>query len=290
MKVRIIANPIAGGGLGKTRAEELERALKMRGAVVETCITQQAGDAKDLAGKSGVDRIAVIGGDGTLNEVVNGLIDMDVPIAILPVGSANVVARELKMPPDAAVVAERIVSGQFRPMDVALAGGRRFLLGAGGGLDAAIATMVKRTRGKKSSMRQWVWPTIYTALTYRYPLVRVIVDGKVVSEGTKYVVVGNCRYSAGFFPATRRAKIDDGLLDVILAKKLGPFRTLSFALMIWFSSFPDRHDITYVQGANVTLEAVSDESVPLQIDGDPAGSTPASFSVLPRAIRVVSGP
>lgn len=287
--VLIIANPVAGGGQGRVRAEALSRALEARGCAVVCRLTEKSGDGQCFAGEAElVDCIAVVGGDGTLNEVVNGVREPGACIAALPAGSANVVAREFGITPDAERVASWIVEGRARPMDLLECNGRRIILGAGAGLDAAIATAVKARRGSKSSVFHWILPGIQTALHYTYPCVRVTVDGAVVCERSPYVVVGNCRYSAGVFPATRKAQVDDGLIDVVALKRLNAWRLPLLLATVWSPSFPERDDLVYIQGREVHLEPVDGAPVALQIDGDPAGVTPASFTILPKAIRFVS--
>ena len=286
-QVCIIANPVAGGGKGRIMAERMEAALKKRGLDTELFLTQKAGDAESHAATLTCDVVVSVGGDGTANEVVNGLGEKKVALAILPMGSANVVARELQLPKEPEALAELIIDERIRPMDLGSHDGRRFLLGAGAGLDAAITHRVQSARGKKSSVWRWVLPAIQTILGYGYPKIRATVDGKVVSETAEYAIVGNCRYSAGVFPATPKSKLDDGFLDVCLVHGLGPLRLIAMAIQVWLPGFVDKSYVTYLKGTEISFEAV-DEEVLLQVDGDPAGALPVSFSVLPRALPVVT--
>lgn len=286
MPVRIIANPIAGGGRGKTLAQALEHDLHGKVDAVELCLTGKAGDGKTEAARPGADCIVAVGGDGSLNEVINGLPDLNVPVALLPVGTANVVARELQIPSDSSFVARLIADNKTRPMDVGLCGERRFLLGAGAGYDAAVVAKVSEQRGRKSSKAKWVVPGVKTALTYRFPKIRVEVDGEPATDTAQYVVVGNCRYSAGAFAATPKALSDDGLFDVCMFHRLSLFKLTALSVAVWSPDFIDRPDITYVCGKEVRLSPAEDEAAPLQIDGDPAGTIPATFTLLERALRM----
>jgi diacylglycerol kinase (ATP) len=288
MKVRIIANPVAGGGQGKIRAEALRLGLENRGITVDYRLTEKAGDARDAAGAP-TDCIAVVGGDGTINEVINGLPSEGGTLAIMPAGSANVVAREFGITPDAERVSEWIASGRSEPMDLLEVNGHRVILGGGAGLDAAIATEVKNSRGSSSSVFKWVLPGIRTAFRYRYPAIRVIVDGETICENSPYVVVGNCRFSGGVIPITGKAKTNDGLLDVVALKHLSAWRIPGLALATWSEKFSKRKDLHYLQGKEVRLEVAEEEAAPLQIDGDPAGTIPAHFKVIESAIRIVNG-
>ncbi len=287
MKVRIIANPVSGGGRGKTTAQSLQDLLTDALGSAELLLTQKPGDAGEEAGRPGADCIVAVGGDGTVNEIANGMRDTTATLAILPMGTANVVARELGIPRGPRAVAEMIVEHHIRDMDVGLTNGERFLLGAGAGFDAAVAQALSNSRGRSSSYLKWIGPVLSTAFTYSFPEIRAVVDGKEVSATAQYAIVGNCRYSAGVFAATPKAKIDDGLLDVCLMHDLNPLRLAGLALQLRHARFLERDDVVYVQGKHVELTPASDDPAPLQIDGDPAGSIPAEFTIAPKALQVV---
>lgn len=287
--IHIIANPIAGGGRGLVQAEALLSALEARGLSATLYRTQRAGDGRAEASRAQADILAVVGGDGTLNEVLNGLPERpECALAILPVGTANVVARELGMKPDPTFIADRIRDGYTTLMDVGLHGDQRFLLGAGAGLDAAVAHAVHAGRGSKSSLLKWVGPGIRTALGYGYPKIRVTVDSQFIADDGDYVIVGNCRYSAGIFPATPLASIGDQKLDVCVMRKLSWARLLWLVARVWHPDFIKAPWITYVQGQHVILEPTDpDGPVLMQIDGDPAGELPAEFRLTGWPVRMV---
>lgn len=287
----MIANPVAGGGLGRNRAALLRKALERHGHEVELLVTQAAGDAETLAASrvsSGFDCFVAIGGDGTANEMVNGIGDHPVAFTVLPVGTANVVAREFKIPRNPNQLAAQLESYRVIPMDLGSARGKRFLLGAGAGLDAAITAKVKAKRGRTSSLWIWVRPSIETILRYNYPKIKVTVDGVVASEGAHYAIVGNCIYSAGVFPSTPLAKTDDGLLDVCLIHDITAFKCMALAAQVWNPRFIERPDVTYRQGREIEFDVAESEAAPLQIDGDPAGEVPVRFTVLPRAAHIMA--
>ena len=287
MRVRIIANPVSGRGKGRIRAEALHDALQGRVETVDLILTQRAGEGEQAARSPDADCVVAVGGDGSVNEVINGLRDSQV-LAILPSGTANVVARELRIPRHPQLVADLIAERQLRRIDVGLHSDRRFLLGAGAGLDAAVVEAVSRQRGQKANLRNWVWPTIQTMRTYTFPKFRVLVDDQEVSDQSQYAIVGNCRYSAGIFPATPKAEIDDGLLDICVFHDLNKLRLLKLLFAVWRTSYIHRNEIIYRQGRTAEFQALSREMVPLQVDGDPAGPLPARFGVVPRGIQVVA--
>lgn len=290
MKTAIIANPIAGNGRGLRYANALERVLRERGIEATLHITVDAGDGRRFAETVEADCIAVVGGDGTVSEVLNGLRERNVCLAILAAGSVNVVARQLQFPKRPERLAGWIAAGRTQFMDVLDCGGRRVILGGGAGFDAAVAARVKASRRGTLGLRRWVLPTLQTVWASPYPMIRVAVDGREICPASPYVVVGNCPSSAGAFRATPLARTDDGLLDVVAVKQLSLLRLISLAVGSLLPSFPQRTDLVYVQGRQVLLEPADNTPAPLQLDGDPAGTIPAEFTVLPRACTVLAPP
>ncbi|NUM53785.1 MAG: diacylglycerol kinase family lipid kinase [Candidatus Hydrogenedentes bacterium] len=288
MRIRIIANPISGGGRGPQTAATLSAALGALGVPSETRVTERAGDAGAWAREPGADCVVSVGGDGTLNEVANALAGSGVPIATLPLGTANVVASELRTPTSAGALAQLIAGKSVRAIDTGRIGDRIFLLGAGAGLDAAIVEIVHKNRGKRLSFLSYVWPAVKAILTYDYPRITVTVDGETVCDDAHYVIVGNCSWSAGVFRATPKALLDDGLLDVCILRNLNVAKILWLIVLAVLPGFADRKSVMYRQGRDVNLESTTGERVPLQIDGDPAGELPAAFTVEPRSLHMVA--
>ncbi len=288
MKVHIIANPAAGGGKGKTKAESLRRELERRSVPASLTFTKCAGDAAAIAAASGAECLVSVGGDGTANEVLNGMDPGRARLTILRAGTANVASRELRLPVDPAALAALIAAGPSRRIDIGVVNGRRFLLGIGAGLDGAVVRRVADHKSRLHGVARWIAPAIHVGLHFNHAPIRARVDGDVVSETSTYAVVGNCRYSAGLFPTTRRAKLDDGRLDLCAMHRLSIPKLLAIAFAVWSPRFPDRSDVVYRQGAVIELEAASDLPVPLQVDGDAAGFLPARCTVLAQALEVIA--
>lgn len=288
-QVHIIANPVAGGGRGHRTALALQEALITRGITATLFETSRAGDGWADAARAHAPIVAVVGGDGTLNEVLNGLPEgSPTALAICPVGTANVVARALGMKSDPHFVAGAIAAGKTLPMDIGLHDARRFLLGAGAGLDAAVTHAVQAQRGRRSSLLKWVLPALKVVAQYPYPAIRVTVDGDVIAERAGYVIVGNCRNSAGIFPATPQAVFSDGLLDVCAFTDLSLARLAWLVVNVWRPRYIEQPWIAYRQGRRILLEpAASEEAAPLQVDGDSAGEIPAEFAVAPWQVNMV---
>jgi len=185
-RVLILANPIAGGGRARALAPALAAALQQRGCTAELCFTQRAGDAGDRARRAGAeawDALVAVGGDGTLNEVLNGMPDPTRPLGVLPVGTANVLACEYRMPRRPEAVAELVARCQPRAHPIGLAGTRRFLLFCGAGIDGAIVARMQAARTGTLGKRKWLAPILHVVRHWpRFALRATFADGEVIDD------------------------------------------------------------------------------------------------------------
>ena len=166
MRVLVIGNPVAGPGRSEDRIHAFTSALKRKGHHVEVFLTEKAGDALDRARSvdGTVDRLVVAGGDGTVNEVINGLADPSrIPLLHLPTGTANQLARTLGLPPVPEALVAILEQGNVRRIDLGLANDRRFLLLVSAGFDAKVAAEVKKVRGDKLGYAGYALPLLKAA-------------------------------------------------------------------------------------------------------------------------------
>jgi len=288
VKVHIIANPAAGGGKGAKLAENLHRALEARKVPVRLTFTKHAGDGTPLARESDADCFVSVGGDGTANEILNGMDLSRTALTILRAGTANVVSRELKLRGDPAFLADLLARHTSRRIDVGVVNGRRFLLGIGAGLDAAVVRRVAEQTTGTRGLKRWIAPSIRGVLHFNHAPIRISVNGEMVTKDATYAIVGNCRYSAGVFPTTPRATVNDGQLDLCAMHRLSVLKLAAIAVAVWGRGFTRRGDVVYKQGTEILLEPAGDLPVALQVDGDAAGFLPARCTVLPQALEVIA--
>jgi diacylglycerol kinase (ATP) len=255
------------------------------------------GQARQLAAQAVRDGFATViaaGGDGTANEVVNGIADVpqglaSVRLGIVPLGTVNVFARELGLPRDWAGAARTLAAGRELAIDLGSAEftangraeSRLFLQLAGAGLDARAVELVSWELKKKTG------PLAYLAagckaLREEHPLITVEGVGPAAGQ---LVLLGNGRYYGGSFEFFPQASLRDGRLDICVLARVSVWRGLQ-ALMGMATGqvlrfWPSRH----FRSSTVTL--TSSSRVGLQLDGEYAGELPVKFSVLPRALRVI---
>ena len=281
----VIVNPVAGQGAGQRRLSDVERGLNRLGLSTTVAMTGQAGDARAAATQAADhDLVAVLGGDGTLNEVINGL-EADRPVALYPLGTGNVLAKELHLPRNATRFCQMVARGRERALDLGVAEGRRFVSMVGAGFDAEVAAALAAGRRGGISMAHYARPILSCLGSYRFPRIAVSVDEGEPVDAAGFVLVSNVRSYGGPLVVAPDAAADDGLLDVcvlrrgsragyvraMLAFLLGCQRTLSGA--------------SYFRGRTVRLTA--HDRVRYQVDGDAAGELPATVELLDRKLRFI---
>ncbi len=274
MKITVIGNPVSGGGKTETNVERLAKILKLQGHPVEIFFTQAAGDARSKASRiepeSGI--VVVAGGDGTLNEVLNGMADPSRnPIALLPTGNANVLARELGLPYTPEGIAEVIDRGIVRRLDMGLLGDRRFLLLVSSGFDAMVTENIQRTRSGPLGYRGYLLPILRVLASYRAPKLKITVDGQEVLIGA-FVVVSNVRNYGGIFKIADQACCDSGRLDICVFPRGSIPALFRYALYALRGRVSTLAEVAYLNGS--TIRIGSDKPVAVEVDGDYFGTTP----------------
>ena len=254
--------------------------------------TVRAGDATRLAAQGvaqGHDVIVAAGGDGTVNEVVNGIGASGALLGVLPLGTVNVFARELRIPLRLAAAWQVIEQGTTRSLDLAQAefGGQRrwFVQLAGIGLDAHAVRSVSWELKKRIGPLSYVWAALKIMRRDHVELAVVADGGAVVQHGAA-VFVGNGRFYGGPFRLFPSAQLDDGKLDVCIFESTHLLSVLRYSLGLLRGAHPELRGVIYFQAAEVTCRAAS--AVPFQLDGEDAGDTPVRFTVKPRALRVLA--
>ncbi len=286
-KLFVIFNPAARG----EKSQRIRRFLEFKaGSSVTFAPTQQAGEARQLAARAvseGCRVIVAAGGDGTINEVINGIGTSGVALGVLPLGTVNVFAQELGIPRRVEAAWAVIETGRTRTIDLARAESngvaRYFMQLAGVGFDARAVRAASWELKKKIGPLSYVWAGLKT-LSGPHPRVEVSANGSG-SVGGVAVLVGNGRFYGGRFALFPKARMDDGLLDVCVFEKCGYLDVLRYGQGILRGAHIDLGDVKYFQADRLVCTAP--RATPFELDGEDAGDAPVTFSVVPRALRVV---
>lgn len=283
----IIGNPNAGRNRDKNRLKRLAELLRSGGLEVEVWPTERPEHATELATLAGSRLVIAAGGDGTVNEVVNGL-EADATLGILPLGTANVMARELGLPLGAEAACKRILAGKERRIDVGVATDqegtdRRFTCMAGLGFDAHVVNEV--TPGLKRYLKMLAFPlaALKVYLEGDLPPLHILSgDDKYV---TQFAIVANGQYYGGNFQVAEDAALSTGRLEVVLVDRVGRLLRADILTRILAKKPLDRSMRSFAAGE---LRATSPGAqVPVQIDGEVWGHLPMSFRIEPGVLKVI---
>ena len=280
----VILNPAARGA----RTNRLRSQVESITRGVTLCATSRAGEAEVLArhaAAEGFERIVAAGGDGTINEIVNGIAGSNVALGLLPVGTMNVFASELGLPAnDLPGCWEIIQQNRTRPVDLPSANGKHFVQLAGVGLDAQAVKETSRSFKRNFGPLSYMISAAQIA-SRPPPRLRIESENAVTEEGS-FVLVGNGRLYGGRFPFFKQAVIDDGLLDVIVFKRLNYVEIIRYLQNVIFTSQITAPEVEYFQTSR--LRVSSDESVPVEIDGELIGYCPVEFKIRAGGLRVLA--
>jgi len=293
----IILNPAAGQDDPARLRRLVGGAFAARRASFDLAETERAAHATVLAREAaalGYRAVCVVGGDGTLAEAATGLVGTDTPLAVIPRGTANQVAHNLRIPTNTEEAVELALSDTSAAVDLGRIGDRVFALVAGAGFDAAV--MASATRGLKErwGFAAYVFAAVKEALAAQPVDFRITADGQNLQLRAVSVMLANVgELFAHFLPfplplAPRpRNSWQDGLLDVVV---VAPRNVIDVPGVLWkamgrhYKGNDDR--LLHFQARRVEIDA--DPSIAVQIDGDPAGVTPIRAEAVERAIRIIA--
>ncbi len=225
-----VLNPAAGKGTGAKLLGILEKILHRRGVRHSIVLTEQPGDGTRLARKADSDIVVAVGGDGTINEVANGIFGTGKILGVVPAGSGNDFIKSASIPQDPAAAIELVLSGKPATIDVGTVlcstdplpallpddlEGRCFVNGVGIGFDAAVAVRTRQIR-YLTGIPLYLLAVFQTLGRYKSPLFELKIDSRTEARKHLLVAVGNGRSAGGGFFLTPDAILDDGLLDVCL--------------------------------------------------------------------------
>jgi diacylglycerol kinase (ATP) len=292
---RVICNPTSGGG--SYDPDEIREELE--DLEIEWVQTEDSEDAIEAAEEWREGLLLVAGGDGTINDVVNGLgragFPEGVTLGILPAGTGNDLAATLCIPEDPGLAEDVIRQNRERKLDVARVrsegiGERFFINVATGGLGAEISSVndeeLKERWGKLSYLRA----SLEVARNFDVRELTLYLDGEGHQVKAVNIAVGNCRYTGGGWPATPKANPEDGLLDVVVIETLGMTDLLGLApAVLAESGYLNRDGVLFVRAKEIRVET-QPPGLEFTADGEIIGNEPARFSVLPHNLKVIVGP
>jgi diacylglycerol kinase (ATP) len=291
----IIFNALAGRARRARRLlERAQKALARGGIESEIAFIDGEGSGAELARQAvrqGRQLVITCGGDGTLNEVANGLAKSQVPLAVLPAGTGNILAKELSLPWNiekaAALVARstlrRIALG-FVTTEKTSQTGRYFLSVGGAGLDGAIVRGINAELKKRTGTLAFWAEGARQMASYKFPRFRTTVDGKTI-DGT-LVVIGRTKHYGGPIQITTRADLYGNDFELMICTTRSRWAYLGYVGMLLAGQLRRARSAHFCRATSVQFEPVDAEPVWFQVDGELMGHLPAEFRVVPDALTL----
>lgn len=297
MKLLLIVNPKSGDRHYQKKLATVQTSFKRYGFQFETVFSEYQGHAEKIARdacQSDYDIIVAAGGDGTINEVIQGMAGCGKKLGILPWGTGNVFAAEMNFPRSVRSLCKMIRHGYSLRLDLGKANGRYFLLMFGGGFDAyTIKQMAEINLKRFFGVFAYALSALRAFTRYKNPEITIKLPDGTTEKGS-FVLISNTSRYAAFFTITPRAVPLDGMLDVFLFQENGHFNLLMLALQVfqtaihptWLKKnkiFFQRHKVFRTD----KLELLSENIVYTQADGELAGQLPVHVEVVPKAIDII---
>jgi len=298
----LLYNPAAGSGrLRRHRLEEARAILKRARIETSLLATAAPGHATDLARQcaaEGCRLVIVSGGDGTINEVVNGLAGSSTAMAVLPCGTANVLAKELRIPWDVRRAAELVPRSRPRRIALGLASplhgsreARYFLCLGGAGPDGVMVYSVDLGAKSRIGVLAYWWEGVRQLSRYSFPHFRVTSSERELLASL--VVVGRTRSYGGPFEITTGASLFEDTFEILALTTRSPLTYLALLASLWLGRLRRRTDVHVWKTGVLRCEAVAGNGaapapVYAQVDGEPIGPAPISFRIVPDALSLVT--
>jgi len=279
----VILNPVAGRGAGKKALPEIEATLKSLNIDYDLLITEEPGHAIKLAeeaGGNGYESVVAVGGDGTANEVINGLMNavnngkITSKLAVLPVGRGNDFSYGMGVPQDLKSACEILVNGHSRKIDIGFVKGgdypegRYFGNGVGIGFDAVVGFEAAKLPSFITGMPAYLVAALKTIFLYfNAPLLRVEIDGEVLEQPCLIVSLMNGKRMGGAFMFAPDSRPDDGLLNLCIAEQVSRIGILSLFPKVMSGTQQDHPAIKMPVGEKINIEAITG-SLPVHADGE----------------------
>jgi diacylglycerol kinase (ATP) len=292
----LIVNPAAGGGRRMRQLDTARHIFRKSGIETELRITTEAGEATAMARQTVQDSrqlVIVCGGDGTVNEVVNGLACSQVPLAVLPAGTANVLAKELGLPWNLPRAAERIVHAPYRRIALGLAipekssGEPRYFLSlAGAGADGALVSAVHPEFKRQAGIFAYWQEGLRQLTKYDFPMFRTSMAGSAMDIDATLVIVGRTKHYGGPFKITTEADLLQPEFELAFVTTRSAWRYLAYMPLIWLGKLRGARHVRFFKTSSLQCESNSSSQVHIQVDGEPAGRLPVEFRIVPDALTL----
>ncbi len=298
MKTELIINLTAGGGKPRPHLKAIFKFLEENGFIFKASYTSHHGDAIELAQKAadkGTDLIVSIGGDGTVNEIVNGIMKSknDPSLGIIPLGWANDFIKSTDIPSDIIEACKILVRGKIKKIDIGIINSQMYFANiCGVGFDAEVAQLANQMKSKHPNLRilsafVYVFSTVKKLLSpFSYHNVKIKFDGQEIHSKILFIAISNGKIYGGRFKITPEAILDDGLLELCVVAEMGRFKYLSIIPKVFKGTHTNIKGVNFYRAKEVVIQ--SSEPVLAQVSGEVIeGQNEFRITLLPKSLKLI---
>lgn len=285
-----IINPVAGKGKSIKYLSEIKKAFKERNDVCITELTKRPGHATEIV-KSYIARdnfrVYSVGGDGTLNEVLNGMVGSESNLAVIPSGSGNDFIRNIIPHSGMKDILDRTIRGKEELVDVAKVNDKYFLNISSMGFDAEVVyntQKIKKFPGMPGKL-SYITGIFVTLFKYNNNHMKICIDGKYMETKFLLVAVANGRYYGGGMLPAPTAKIDDGMFDICLIEDKSKLDILYFLPKFVKGEHANVEGVSFHKGKKIKIQCT--KKVAINIDGEIDKTSEATYEIIPKGIKIV---
>ncbi len=264
----LIVNPEAGNGKTMKVLPQIENILRTKKVEYEFHFTQEPMHATELVKEIGskFDVIVAVGGDGTINEVINGVPDINIPFGMIPIGTGNDFARSCSIPYSSVEEAIQILlNHDVKNIDVGEVNGRKFVNVLGMGFEGQANWNGRKIDFIKGAFR-YILAIVYTLISYKRIPMKLTLDNKILDDDIYLVSIGNGWNVGGGLQLTPKAKLDDGVFDVCYIKEITRWRIITKFAKLSNGTITDLSEVEMFQAKNIKVE--STKVIPIHFDGE----------------------
>lgn len=304
----VVVNPKASIGKGGKDWPEIQQLMKSENIDFNVVTTEYQGHAiqlvKDLITEKGYQKIISVGGDGTNNEVINGIFTQErfptteITMGVIPIGTGNDWCRTFGFPSEYSKNVEILKNGHTFLHDIGKvtyfndgnSKCRYFLNAAGTGLDEMVCNKTNRLKaqGKGGTVR-YLFSAVYSILSYKCQHVQIEVDGKMIfDDKIMSLSIGNCNFNGGGMMMMPKAVPDDGLFDITAIKKIGLLKFAANMKNLYDGSFAEKlKEVSLFRGQHIKVVSIPSHKLLLETEGETLTNSPFEFEMLPKAINMI---
>ncbi|SET71951.1 lipid kinase, YegS/Rv2252/BmrU family [Natronincola peptidivorans] len=290
MSYLFIINPIAGKNKGAKILPIIKEVLDKRKVAYELIETTKAGEAEKIA-KEAVSKkhavIVAVGGDGTIHEVLNGMIGSNKALGIIPAGTGNDLSRTLKLPENPESALELILEGKTKKIDLGKIGEKHFINFASVGLDAVIASEANNIKRWIAGKGAYILAALKGISTFKSRKVQFVIDDKIMLEEVMMITVCNGVFYGGGMKVAPEADLEDGLFDVYVIKAMNKLKLLLLFPTIYMGKHVKYQEVSFYRAKTVTI--FSDKQIQINADGEIIENKPLVFEILHRSLEIIIG-